>query len=472
MSRFLRKALFRAVIVFTISIISTVSPFFTRISSTEAATTVNVSTLLQLQSAVSNLQSNTTIIMAAGTYNLSGPLYIPQGTTNIVIKGATGNRDDVIVQGSGMSGGAAFGFWVGNTQNITFQDFTIRNIWQHGIILNAGAESPVFRNLRITDTGDQQIKANPDGSGGGVDNGIVEDSIIEYSTLAPDNYTNGVDVHTGANWIIRRNIFRNFRSSDGILTGPAILIWNSSRNTLTERNIFINNARDIHYGLDANRSNDHSGGIIRNNMIYRVSGTGGDVAIGLFNSPNTKVLNNTIKINGSYPNAIEYRFSSTSGVEIRNNLVDAAIVSREGGSATVANNVTNAASTLFVNAGSGDLHLVSGASTVIDKATTHPDVTIDFDGQARPVGLAPDLGADEFTSSGTPTSTPSPSSGPAVCDLNKDNQTNILDLQYLANIILGISSNPGTADLNKDGQTNILDLQYLANVILGKSGCL
>ncbi len=77
---------------------------------------------------------------------------------------------------------------------------------------------------------------------------------------------------------------------------------------------------------------------------------------------------------------------------------------------------------------------------------------------------APDIGAYEYS-----TGTPPP---PSLCDLNKDNSTNILDLQYLANIILGISPNPGNADLNKDSQVNILDLQYLANVILGKSGCL
>ncbi len=72
----------------------------------------------------------------------------------------------------------------------------------------------------------------------------------------------------------------------------------------------------------------------------------------------------------------------------------------------------------------------------------------------------------------TPTPTPTPSF--SSCDLNKDNQVNILDLQFLANVILGISScpTPSACDLNKDGQTNILDLQFLANVILGKSVCM
>ena len=74
-------------------------------------------------------------------------------------------------------------------------------------------------------------------------------------------------------------------------------------------------------------------------------------------------------------------------------------------------------------------------------------------------------------SSPTPTPTPSPTTGSSTCDLNKDSQTNILDLQNLANVILGKSTCSGNCDINKDGSVNILDLQFLANVILGKSIC-
>src|SRR5205823_12285923 len=140
---------------------------------------------------------------------------------------------------------------------------------------------------------------------------------------------------------IHHNFFRNFHSTSG-LVGPVILMWNGSRDTITEQNTFINNDRDIAYGLNGTRSNDHYGGIIRNNFIFHAPGLGGDVAIGVWNSAATQVLHNTIKINGNYPNAIEYRFTATTGVLIENNLTDAAIVSRDGATATVAGNVTNA----------------------------------------------------------------------------------------------------------------------------------
>jgi hypothetical protein len=51
---------------------------------------------------------------------------------------------------------------------------------------------------------------------------------------------------------------------------------------------------------------------------------------------------------------------------------------------------------LFVDGANGDLHLLSTAVSVIDQAATLPAVTDDVDGDARPYGSAPDIGADEL----------------------------------------------------------------------------
>ena len=48
------------------------------------------------------------------------------------------------------------------------------------------------------------------------------------------------------------------------------------------------------------KPSDHFGGVIRNNFITRTIVTGGDVAIGVWNSASTQVLNNTIILNGDY----------------------------------------------------------------------------------------------------------------------------------------------------------------------------
>jgi hypothetical protein len=59
----------------------------------------------------------------------------------------------------------------------------------------------------------------------------------------------------------------------------------------------------------------------------------------------------------------------------------------------------------------------------------------------------------------------------AVCDINNDKATNVLDLQLMVNIILGQSPSSGSYDMNKDGRVDVLDLQVLTNVVLGLRSC-
>lgn len=58
-----------------------------------------------------------------------------------------------------------------------------------------------------------------------------------------------------------------------------------------------------------------------------------------------------------------------------------------------------------------------------------------------------------------------------TCNINGDNSVNILDLQMLANVIIGAGQSSSTYDLNSDGRVDVLDLQILNNVILGLRSC-
>jgi hypothetical protein len=369
-----------------------------------AGVVVTVSTDAELQAAVRQLRSNTTIVIAAGTYRLTSTLRVGAAGGTLIdvgIRGATGNRDDVVLQGTGMTpvndGGVPFGIWSGgDVRGLLIANLTIRDVHFHPLIFNAGTESPRVYNVRLVDAGEQFIKSNPDGGGGGVDNGIVEYSAFEYTTTSRDHYTNGVDVHTGANWIIRHNLFRNITAPRGQLAGPAILMWNSSSNTRTEGNTFVNCSRGVSYGLvDQSGRFDHSGGIIRNNFFYRSGSQPGDVAIHVADSPGTAVVHNTIFLSGTYETPIEYRFAGSTGVVIRNNLLDGNVWRRDGARGTEENNVTATAG-MFVNAPGADLHLVPSARGAIDRGTALAGVTDDWDGQQRPAGDAPDVGADEY----------------------------------------------------------------------------
>jgi hypothetical protein len=368
---------------------------------------VQVSTEAQLQAAMNNLQPGTTVLVANGTYNLSNTLHV-SNVANVTIRGASG-CDDVVLTGRGMTnsnfGPVPHGIWT-NSPNTVIAHLTIRDVYYHPIILNPGAQRPRIYNVRLKNGGQQLIKVNPTSPTEGVDNGVVEYSVMEFDTTSRDYYTNGVDIITGNNWIIRDNLFRNIRAPAGQLAGPAVLMWGGSNNTIVERNLFLNTQRGIAFGLQERAPNDHSGGIIRNNIFFRKAGETGDTGIYVSDSPNTKVLHNTIILSGTYPNAIEYRFADTTGVEIRFNLTDSRIVSRDGATGNIANNIMSASSGFFADPANNDLHLRSTAALAIDAASTHPDVTDDYDGQLRPTsGAAPrDLGADEFFSGtiGTP----------------------------------------------------------------------
>jgi len=392
-----------------------------------------------LRAAVAAIASNETIVIQPGTYNLAaggGTLYFNRAVANVTIRGATNGCNDVVLKGAGMTtqGNTPFGIWVGGPTGMLIANLTIRDIFYHPIMLDpnsGGTQNPRIYNVRLVDAGEQFIKVSQKGSGtpvpgSGVANGIVEYSVIEYSRTKDPNgpggpgYTNGVDILTGSNWIVRNNLFRNIRAADGFgLAGPSVLAWKGTIGTIVEGNLFLNCQYGIALGLDGAFPGDHAGGIVRNNLFHRTSAQSGDVGIVINNSANTKVFHNTIVLSGTYPNAIEYRFPGTTGFVAQNNLSDAAVRQRDGASGTAIGNITNAAPDWFLDAGAGDLHLRDTATLAIDQAAPLADVTSDYDGDSRPVGTAADVGADELT--GTASSRPASESsarGRAHCSGN------------------------------------------------------
>ena len=112
-----------------------------------------------------------------------------------------------------------------------------------------------------------------------------------------------------------------------------------------------------------------------------------------------EISHNTVILNGTFPwGAIEYRFGSTSAT-IASNLTDAPIWQRNGATATLSGNLTNAEPDGFVDATEGDLHLISSADA-IDVVAARSSVIDDYDGHSRPVGQTADVGADEWNSAG------------------------------------------------------------------------
>jgi hypothetical protein len=400
-----------------------------------SSTVIWVSDVNGLQNAIANLQSGQTIVIQKGTYNLTSTLYIGPNSTNtsqtlknVTIRGATDNFTDVVIRGAGgiNDSTVSFGFYFREAQNITVADLSIGEVYFHPVFFDpsfAPTSIDIYHD-KIYDGGEQLVKSPP-----GVNNCTVQYCLLTYDAsvlpLADHgggiDYTNGIDLHTSTGWDIADNEFLNLHMPDDTVNqyDPAVLIWNHSSNNIAERNTFINCDRAIAYGLNTVSSgHDNTGGVIRNNFIWMDPGlfdssrmAGADGQIIAWDSPGTKIYQNTIITNGNNNNgftsdAIQFRFSSTtaaSGVEARNNLADANIDVRDGASYTASGNYLQATTNMFVSTtpGNPDLHLVNNSATqqhVIGQAAAVPGgaITDDFDAQSRPTSGNVDIGADQF----------------------------------------------------------------------------
>ena len=365
-------------------------------TSSEDPNSIVVGNTSELNSAIESANSGgeKTILLQNGTYTIDSMLWI--SADGVTIRSESGNREAVIIQGNGMTSSTSHIFNVAG-DNLTVRDMTLQRVANHAIQLQLDVDGFTASNLHILDTGEQMIKAAYDQNNISLssDNGLVENSLFEYSAgVGPQYYIGGVDAHNAKNWIVRGNTFKNIKSPSNDIAEHAIHFWSDSENTLVERNTIINCDRGIGFGLG---DRGHIGGIIRNNMIYHDASEGfADVSIGLESARNSQVYNNTIYMVNSYPNAIEYRFGSTIGVEAYNNLTNKAIAARDGSSGNTGNNVTSAQLSWFISPETGNLRLASSVSTVVDQGRTISGLTNDFDNETRPKGNGIDIGADEF----------------------------------------------------------------------------
>lgn len=342
---------------------------------------------------------NVTIELASGTYTLNRTLVVL--ASNVTIRGRTGAKTRVIVQGDGMSRTARVGNLIRvSGAHFKLSDMTLRRSRWHLIQIAGedGAQSPVIRDCILENAYEQLLKvsSSPKRPWATSNGGIVENCLFEYTAgVGPEYYIGGIDAHGAKRWIVRDNVFRNIASPSHAVAEFAVHFWDGSANDLVERNLIINCDRGIGFGLGA-KSN--RGGIIRNNVIYHAAGVGrfADTGIALASSPGSQVYNNTILLESTYPRAIEYRFPATRDVLIANNLTNRAIASRNGATGLVTHNVTDAVESWFVNAPAGNLRLAFPVPQVVAMGMRMPALTDDFSGRRRPSGVRPDIGAEEW----------------------------------------------------------------------------
>ncbi len=191
---------------------------------------------------------------------------------------------------------------------------------------------------------------------------------------------------------------RGIRCQDDTLAGPAVLLWQGSSDTLVERNTIIDSSRgDLARAVG---SSDHTGGIVRNNFIRwnparDVRGRRADLH---HLAEREGAAQHRADLPARYANAVEARFSGTTGVEVRNNLLDAAVAARDGATIlSISGNVT-ARTVCVVRRRARPATCTSLPQRRRRSTRSRVSSTLDdFDGLLRPTGAGlADRGADEL----------------------------------------------------------------------------
>ena len=389
---------------------------------------VEVSDEAGLWQAVNENVPDTTILVADGTYHLGqNGHYLWFDTPNVTLRSKSGNREAVILDDNY----SATEIITVVASNVTIADLSIRRAGTHPIHVTASDQGDTINaliyNVHISDPGQQAIKINANGAKTHfADQGVIACSQIDLSDAGRAKaleingscYTGGVDGHMAQGWTVRDNRIEGFWCTLG-LSEHAVHFWTGSRDTVVERNLLMDNARGVGFGLNETGTGrtypdspcpqavgyvDHYTGMIRNNFIFAgqsqlfASDAGFDCGICLAQACPVEVLHNSVISTQDPFSSIEWRFANTQA-EISNNLASYRLLERNSASAVLTGNLEYAPLSLFSNPIDGDLHLRPDASLAIDQGSVLAAglADDDIDGNPRPAGLGRDIGADELT---------------------------------------------------------------------------
>lgn len=294
-------------------------------------TSVNPSNWIQ---AIEKSIDGEEILLEDGVYDLNQ--YSVVLNSSVTIRSASGDRNSVVIRGTGYTENAEALMVMADDVHIA--DITIKDVRDHAISIKEGFEKTVIYNVNLLDIGTQHIKGNRSGPGG-----VIACSRIGYTkATATGDYIGAIDLHRAIEWTIRDNYIYNIFGDGSECAvdaecgtvypggGPAILIWQDSRDNIIERNSVVESFRAISLGLDT----PYSGGVVRDNIVCR-SQSGkegvkgfieGDAGISLLGANDVAVTGNRVVLAGEYPGAVELK--DAAGISIHNNIISRPVWNR------------------------------------------------------------------------------------------------------------------------------------------------
>ena len=369
---------------------------------------IKVSSVRQLFDATKNVRPGGTIMLAAGRYNISRRVGIK--TDGVTLRGATGNRHDVVIDGDGIGELVAFtacsdvtvadltiqhakwnGFKIDSetgVQRLRIYNCVIRNIWQRGVKgvivpekdrkktqpRDCRVEYCLFYNDRAKKFGDDEDDTSKNFGG---------------------NYIGGIDVMYAKGWTISDNVFLNLQGRTREGRG-AIFLWHETEDCVVERNIIIDCDKGVSLGnsylpkkraitLHARRC------IVRNNFITRAP----EACVEAAHTSGCKILNNTIHDPRNRMRRLLRVLGACDGLVVTGNIFSGpAPQGLPADKVAFENNLVKDITAAFADPKAGNLHLKTPLADVVGQAKPRPEITDDIDRKKR--DSKPDLGADEL----------------------------------------------------------------------------
>ncbi len=179
----------------------------------QSAPVVHVSDVSSLRAAVrrANTKGKLTIVLAEGEYLLQRPIGLTKN--HITVRSLTGDREQVVLRGQGMSGRLSHIFQISG-RDLTIADLTAGWVRFHVAQIHAEKDADRVRlhNVRFVDAAEQIVKVSYRKGGPRSDDSVIEWSLFEFSAgHAYQAYTGGIGALGVRNLTIRNNVFRHIR---------------------------------------------------------------------------------------------------------------------------------------------------------------------------------------------------------------------------------------------------------------------
>lgn len=371
-----------------------------------AGAVVRVAGVAELFAAAQQVSPGSTILVADGHYRL--PRRLELRTDNVTLRSASGQRDQVILDGGGQLGELVC---VTRCAGVTIADLTIQNVKWNGFKLDSdrGVQRLTIYNCVIHNVWQRGIK------GPGVPPADRErlrpaDCRVQYCLFYNDrpkqfsddeadrpdnfngNYIGGMDIMYAKRWTISDNVFVGIQGRTREGRG-AVFLWVDAQECVVERNIVIDCDCGICLG------NSHRGPettvhctrcLVRNNFVTRCPETG----ILADYTRDCQILHNTIHDPGARLKRLIRLVHDNDGLVVANNLLSGPPLRVESGSPMkLAGNAHAEAGSWFIRADAGDLHLDPQARSAFPTATRLDNAAEDID--RGPRGAPATVGADE-----------------------------------------------------------------------------